>query len=103
MSDSLFYVPDESAEAELGTVEVDFSQTFEHRGDAVVFNDGYYSRCHRRPGVGAVMRFTGGGTSSLHLLPGGESAAVVAFEDVDDAFVMGLVECYQYCFHVVNS
>lgn len=45
------------------------------------------------------MGLAGVGAASLHLLPGCESAAVLAFEHVYDALVVGLVKGNEDCFH----
>lgn len=70
----------------------------EHGVDTRILDHGQDGASKRWPCVRSVVRLTVDRASSLYLLPGGESAAVVLFEHCDDGVVVCLVECYEYCF-----
>lgn len=99
VSEGFFYGPDEGAEAKAGALVVEGLEGGQDGADTVVLDDGHYGSGQRGPCVAAVVGLAVDAAASGDLVPGCESAAVVAFEHFDYALAVSLVEGYEYAFH----
>ena len=97
--DGVFDVPDEGAEAEEGTVFIEFAKASEEGFYLAVFDHCEDCLGECGPGVGTVVGLAVGRASPLHGAEAREAAAVQARQRVDDGLVDGLVVCYEYRFH----
>ena len=95
MSDHLFDVPNESADAYLFIALVEFADGEEEVFDFVVGNDGEDGVVELGPGVGAAVRVADLVATALDILPESESADAKGVEHVFDTFVIGLVVYYK--------
>ncbi len=91
----LFYVPDESTDAEHGVFFVGFAKSLEDGFHLCVVNDGEDSGIHGGPGVRTQMGITCLAATALHLFPSTESSGIGTTENGLHVLCLCLVECYK--------
>lgn len=92
-------MPHKSAQAELGSLIIEFTQAGKHRIHTAVVDHCNHGRCKRRPCVLAVVRLAVPAAAARNLIPGRESAAVHTLEHIYDSIIMRLVEGDENSFH----
>lgn len=95
----VYHVPEEYSQSLFGCTVVECLYSFFEYGCDVVVH--YAEGCHVfcRPCMGTEVRFAVLATSSLYVLPTGEATDGQLVQYVFHFFDVGLVICYECCFH----
>lgn len=90
---------DEGTKPQERTFGINLLQTLEDRLHTIVFTNSHDGTVHGWPSVAAEVRFTLHATTTLRLLPAGESTLQGGIEGSYDTIVMCLIITDKYSFH----
>lgn len=94
--------PDKGSKSEIGRCLVYCLDFLKDRGNLTVLDHSEHSVVELRPGVVAKARDAVETSLAFHIHPAGKAPLTMLGEHINDVFVICLIVCDKYCFHLID-